>query len=466
MLPSDIWSVYTLRGLDAVEYLFDLAERTFVEDGYRHRDYFLFLERREFFREFLLWHRITFGEEHALLFFAKRGIVFLELAANRFVIAYDIVRFGGDEMKKRFRALDMFQEFYAKPLALRGSFYQSGNIGDDEPVICAKVRLQRCKSITPHFGSRGGKLVQEARFARIRQSHEPNVGYQPQLKAIGHRVALRTLFKFFWRRVGARAEFEIAAPALAAASNQDALSCAGDLLHISGLHVDDARARRHFEYQIWPVRAVDELSSAIAAVLCLYFLSAPKRLQCVDVCDAFQIDRRSPAAVAARGTQHQLHFVERNGTAPAAPCVQLHRDFVYQHVAHANTIGCPVLRRPCKGKPPRRGAAAPKINLPEKATDASCESVLSTSPLVGQQRPFVSLGAIRSCLAGGAAAVFRSPAAVRGRLGRLPACRAPSSIQSLLGVVASTRSRISASRALPDTPRRHFQHRLRRRRGR
>ena len=54
MLPSRKLSVYTLCGLDAVEYLLDLAERVFVENGYRHRDYFLFLERREFFREFLL----------------------------------------------------------------------------------------------------------------------------------------------------------------------------------------------------------------------------------------------------------------------------------------------------------------------------------------------------------------------------------------------------------------------------
>ncbi len=75
-------------------------------------------------------------------------------------------------MEKNSRAFNMAQEFYAQSSAGRRPLNESGNVGQNEPVVRAKVRFKRRKGIVCHPGFGMREHIQRAGFSGIGQSHK------------------------------------------------------------------------------------------------------------------------------------------------------------------------------------------------------------------------------------------------------------------------------------------------------
>ena len=86
-------------------------------------------------------------------------------------------------MKQEFSSLDMTQKTIAQSRSLVRAFDQPGNVCHDEGAEVAQIhnsqmRFQRCEWIVGNLRPGSGNRRDECRLARIRKSHQANIGEQ------------------------------------------------------------------------------------------------------------------------------------------------------------------------------------------------------------------------------------------------------------------------------------------------
>ncbi len=93
-------------------------------------------------------------------FFEQRLAVRTKLGADGLIISDRSGGFRGDEMEERARAFNMPKEPRAKTLAGGRAFDKARDVGEDQFVIGAQIRLECSKGIVRHFTLGVGELLQ------------------------------------------------------------------------------------------------------------------------------------------------------------------------------------------------------------------------------------------------------------------------------------------------------------------
>src|SRR3989344_7247313 len=130
-------------------------------------------------------------------------------------------------------------------------------------------------------------------------------------------IAFETRLEFFWRRIGRRAEFKIAAASFAAARDQDPLTDFVYFLGQTGRDIRDGRTCRDLQNKIFSTGTIDELRAAIFAALGmdLFFVGIVRER--IHIGHPLEIYRGAAPAVAARRAARESYSIERHGAAPA-----------------------------------------------------------------------------------------------------------------------------------------------------
>ncbi len=230
-----------------------------------------------------------------------------------------------DEMDQHPATLDMAEEAVADPGTVGSALDQAGDIGDDEFAALvsddAKLRAQRREGIGADLCLGIGNAVDEGRLARIGEADQADVGEQLQAQPDPHFLARPTRLMLARGAIDRAFIARIAAPAVAAAQQPDALSDAGEVddqaaVLVVGKHL---RADRNLDDQIVAARTGTVAAHAALAARCLEMLRIAKIDQRVEALDRLENDIAALAAIAAVGAAilNVFFAAERHGAAAA-----------------------------------------------------------------------------------------------------------------------------------------------------
>ena len=122
-------------------------------------------------------------------------------------VGFAIQRRDIDHVQEQARAGDMLEELHAEPGAIRGTFDQAGNIGNDETLVGldadhAKMGLQRGERIIGHFRRCRRDGADEGGLAGVGKAEHADIGQHLELQAQLALLAVRALGGFAWRPIG------------------------------------------------------------------------------------------------------------------------------------------------------------------------------------------------------------------------------------------------------------------------
>ena len=195
------------------------------------------------------------------------------------------------------RALDVRQEAVPEAGALAGPLDEAGDVGDDRRPLTeiqhAQVGVDRGERIGRDLGVRPRQRGEQRRLARVGQPDQADVGEQLEREREPELVALQTLLGELGRLAGRTLEADVAAPALAAAGDEQALALAHEVAEELALGVADLGADRHLDEQFGPVGAALVGAAPVAAV------DGAEVVLVAEVREVVQLARRDQHDVAA-----------------------------------------------------------------------------------------------------------------------------------------------------------------------
>src|SRR3989344_389309 len=287
-----------LVGFYFVEYFFDLIEALSIQDGKGGRFDARIFQCGKFFLHRLRRDRVTLCEKHIFRFFCELRTVGHKFFADDRMVLYGIVGFGGHQMEQDFRALDVFQKFYAKPFPARGAFDDAGDVRNNELVVRTEMRLERRKGVIGDAALCRSEFVQKRRLARIGQSDQSDIGDKPQLQCVEYGIPRQPFLKFLGRSVHRGAEFKIPLAARASARGENPLPHLLHFLCIARV-LDDRRPDGDFEYEVFTRAPVEELAATVLTVLGLHFFLTREEHERIDIRNSFKIHVGAPPTVPA-----------------------------------------------------------------------------------------------------------------------------------------------------------------------
>ena len=130
-------------------------------------------------------------------------------------------------MEQRAAPLDVLQEAVPEARALGGAWDEAGNVGEDEARLVtdahhAEVRRERRERVIRDLRLRARDRADERRLADVREAEETHVGHHLELEAELQLLAGLARLGAARGAVVRRREVDVAAPALAAARDDDA----------------------------------------------------------------------------------------------------------------------------------------------------------------------------------------------------------------------------------------------------
>ncbi len=233
-------------------------------------------------------------------------------------------------MRDHFGALDVLEELETEPLAFGRAFDDARDVGNDEFLENAQMRIKRREGVAPDFrlGIRDG--VDERTLARIRIADEPEVGKQAEFDMKMPSLARLAGSRLVRSRVSRRFEMFVPETALAALEHKDLLSGFSELVFFSCLVLGDDGPNRKLDEQVFALRAGHLFLEARFAVLGQEFRIVGVAREESRIFDAFDIDIAAVPAIAAGRPAAVFEFVlaPANNPVSAGACTRVDCQFI------------------------------------------------------------------------------------------------------------------------------------------
>ncbi len=204
-------------------------------------------------------------------------------------------------------SVDVAQEIVPQAGALGRALDQTGDVGEDGPLIVAldhaQDRCQRGEGIVGNLGIGVGDARQEGGLADVGKTDDPDLGDHPQLQAKPALFAGFAQFVFTWSAPLGGDEVRVAPPPSTAPGRRHMGTMEGQIGDAASLLVvEDQGADRNLDQQVLPHPTGLAASPPEGALLGLEVGPTLEVQQRVEVLVGLQHDVSSPTAVAAVGS--------------------------------------------------------------------------------------------------------------------------------------------------------------------
>src|SRR6185295_16599313 len=259
------------------------------------------------------------------------------------------------------RALEMLEELDAEPCARRGAFDQARDVRNHEAAVVAdthhaELRMQRRERVVRYLRPRGRKRARERRLARVRRTEQPDIGEQLERELQMPRFARAAAPELARCAIHARLEAGIAATAVPALRDEQALTVARKVAQrFAGIEVADLRALRHLDQEVGARRAGHILPRAAAASLGAESTPHAEVGKRVHAFARYEIDAAAVAAVAAVRAAARDELLAAEAHAAVAAGASLHTDVRFVDKFHGRDRPAVATSADTK-KPRKRGS--------------------------------------------------------------------------------------------------------------
>src|SRR5262249_22159288 len=143
----------------------------------------------------IIAQQVHLREDDAMRFLRELQRIRLDLGAELIVFRLPIDCVDWDEERQDARSLDVTEELKAQPTSFVRALDDAREIGDDERAVVAQLNdaeigAQRSEGIVADLRAGGGDYREQRRFARVRLSHESDVGDELELELERARLAV------------------------------------------------------------------------------------------------------------------------------------------------------------------------------------------------------------------------------------------------------------------------------------
>ncbi len=181
-----------------------------------------------------------------------------------------------DKMDEEAGALDVAKELDAEACAEMRALDEAGDVGDNEAFFIGRVadgddaelRLKGGEGVVGDFRAGGGNARDEGGFADVGITHEADVGEDAEFQTVSAFFTGAAELVFARGLMGGGSEVLVAAPAATAASDNEALVGAGEVVdELAGVSVEEHGADGNFEDGVFAVAAGAVGAHAVLAAL-------------------------------------------------------------------------------------------------------------------------------------------------------------------------------------------------------
>ena len=229
-----------------------------------------------------------------------------------------------EDVHQQGRALDVCQEAVPESGAVAGPLDESGDVGDDGRAFAhgedAEIGLDGGERVGGDLGVCAGERREQRRLAGVRQPDQSDVGEELQGEREPELFAVEADLGELRRLARGALETDVAAAALAAARDQQALTLGHEVTQHAAVGVEHFGAHRHLDLQHGAVGAALVGAAALAAVGGAEMVLVAEVAEVVKLARGHEDDVAARSAVAAVGSAlgHVLLAAEAHGAVAAA----------------------------------------------------------------------------------------------------------------------------------------------------
>ncbi|MNN36037.1 hypothetical protein D3C81_1499120 [compost metagenome] len=202
----------------------------------------------------------------------------------------------------------MLEETNTQTSAFRGTFDQTGNVGDHEALEATyadhtEVRHQGGEGIVRHFRLGRGNRTNEGALASIRQAEQTDVCQHLQFQLEIARLARLARRGLPWRAVGTGLEATVAEAVPATLGHHQTLPRLGQVTDdFLGTGINDGRSYRHRQDQVFTLGTGAVLAAAVLPALGIEAPGVAVVHQGIQVLVGLEVYRATVTAITTVGT--------------------------------------------------------------------------------------------------------------------------------------------------------------------